>query len=67
MFINSSPKVVLFHPGYLRLTIDEYDEQNIQDEHKLMLHLTNNCYQYKHKDYKAKKEDSIGKWDLIEQ
>ena len=31
-----------------------------------MIHLTNNCYQHKHKQYKAKKEDSIGKWKLIE-
>ena len=32
-----------------------------------MIHLTNNCYQVKHKDYKAKKEESIGKWGLIEE
>ena len=31
-----------------------------------MIHLTNNSYQHKHKDYKQKKEDSIATWDLIE-
>lgn len=30
-----------------------------------MVHLTNNCFQNKHKLYKEKKEDTIGKWDLI--
>lgn len=30
LFINSVPKVALFHPGYLRLTIDEYDEEDIE-------------------------------------
>lgn len=67
MLINSKPKIVLFHPGYLRFTIDEYDEKDIEDEQKLMVHLTNNCYQVKHKEYKAKKEQSIGRWDLMEE
>lgn len=30
-----------------------------------MIHLTNNCFQNKHKLYKQKKDDTIGKWDLI--
>ena len=32
-----------------------------------MVHLTNNCFQNKHKLYKEKKEDTIAKWDLMEQ
>jgi len=31
-----------------------------------MVHLTNNCFQEKHKLYKEKKEDTICKWDLLE-
>lgn len=30
-----------------------------------MVHLTNNCFQNKHKLYKEKKEETIGRWDLI--
>ena len=32
-----------------------------------MVHLTNNCFQNKHTLYKQKKEDTIGKWELIVQ
>lgn len=32
-----------------------------------MVHLTNNCFQNKHKLYKEKKEKSIAKWDAIMQ
>ncbi len=33
-----------------------------------MVHLTNNCYQHKHKEYKEKKETSIGRWeDIVEE
>ena len=31
-----------------------------------MIHLTNNCFQEKHKLYKEKKEETICKWDLLE-
>ena len=39
----------------------------MEDESKLMVHLTNNCFQNKHKLYKEKKEGTIGRWDLIVQ
>jgi len=39
----------------------------MESEKNLMVHLTNNCFQNKHKLYKEKKEDTIGKWDLIVQ
>ena len=29
MLINTNPSIVLFHPGYLRLTIEEYTEEDI--------------------------------------
>jgi len=38
----------------------------MENEEKLMVHLTNNCFQNKHKLYKEKKEETIGKWTLIE-
>lgn len=66
LFINSDPNLVLFHPGYLRLTLEKYDEEDIESEDKLMVHLTNNCYQHKHKHYKEKKETSIANWDALE-
>lgn len=56
---------MLFHPGYLRLTLERYDEMDIESEDKLMVHLTNNCYQHKHQHYKEKKETSIATWDAL--
>lgn len=38
----------------------------MEDQKNLMVHLTNNCFQNKHKDYKAKKEDTIATWQLLE-
>lgn len=49
------PYVGLFHEGYLRLAIDSYNEEDIEDEGKLYIHLTNNSYQHKHSLYKQKK------------
>lgn len=48
LFYNSSPCVVLFNEGYLRLTIEDYTEEDMESEEKLMVHLTNNCFQNKH-------------------
>ena len=66
MFYNTKPCIALFNPGYLRLTIDDYSEEDIENEKNLIIHLTNNCFQTKHKQYKEKKEQTIAKWDLIE-
>lgn len=57
--------MALFNTGYLRLTIEDYNEEDLENEEKLMVHLTNNCFQNKHKDYKDKKDQTIGKWSLI--
>lgn len=32
LFFNSNPCIALFHPGYLRLTIEDYSEENIEEE-----------------------------------
>ena len=66
LFYNTNPCIALFNPGYLRLTIENYTEIDIENEKNLGVHLTNNCFQVKHKEYKERKEDTIGKWDLIE-
>jgi hypothetical protein len=39
----------------------------MEAQDNLMVHLTNNCFQNKHKLYKDKKEDTIGRWTLIEE
>lgn len=31
MMLNSKPSLVLFHEGYLRLTIEDYSEEDIED------------------------------------
>ena len=65
VFYNSQPCIALFNEGYLRLTIEDYNEENIEDEKNLGVHLTNNCLQVKNKLYKERKESTIAKWDLI--
>jgi hypothetical protein len=32
-----------------------------------MVHLTNNCFQNKHKDYKTKKDSTISTWSAVEE
>lgn len=65
MLINATPELVLFNPGYLRFTLEKYSEEDVEDTTKLFRHLTNNCFQRKHKEYKQKCEDTIRGWDCI--
>jgi hypothetical protein len=67
LFYNSNPCLALFNEGYLRLTIEDYTEEDIESEKNLSVHLTNNCFQNKHKLYKERKDETIGKWTMIEQ
>jgi len=52
---STDPYIVLFRPGYVRLAMDEYDAKGQSP----FSHLTNQCVQRKHPDYKAKRDDSV--------
>ncbi|XP_033642169.1 protein polyglycylase TTLL10-like [Asterias rubens] len=55
----TTPYVVFYHPGYLRLSCDSYDP--ISDD--LSLHLTNQYVQKKNPGYQDMKEDTVWSMD----
>lgn len=60
MFIASiSPPIVFFHDGYLRVNIEKYDNDNLDN---LWAHISNIGLQKKHPEYEQKKLTS--KWTL---
>ena len=52
------PYLVLYQPGYVRMSLNPYTTENFGKESK-MTHLTNNSVQKNHPDYKNLKEKSI--------
>lgn len=65
LMINTTPEIVMFSRGYLRLTLEKYSLEDLENPDRLFTHLTNNCFQRKHKDYKLRGDESIGKWDML--
>lgn len=66
LLVNTTPEIVLYSRGYLRLTLEKYTLEDLENPDRLFIHLTNNCFQRKHKDYKTRGDSSIAKWDLLE-
>jgi len=56
---NAKPLVALYHEGYLRLSLRDYDATNLSGKEGRIIHLTNAAVQKKHPDFKAKKEETI--------
>jgi len=52
------PYLVLYQPGYVRMSLNPYTTENFDKDNKLT-HLTNNSVQKNHPDYKNLKEKSI--------
>lgn len=50
------PYVVLYHPGYLRLTCAAYDSSSSD----LAVHLTNQMVQKRQEEYAEMREDTVG-------
>jgi len=59
---NAKPLVALYHEGYLRLSLKDYDPTTLTGKEGRVIHLTNAAVQKKHPDFKAKKEETI--WSM---
>ena len=58
LIASTSPYLVLFHQGYARLCLQQYE----QDSSNLVAHLTNQFIQKKDVDYQYSKEDTV--WSM---
>jgi hypothetical protein len=56
---RTSPWVLYFHHGYLRLSLDEYSLESATDPENRYVHLTNASVQKKHPEYEAKRKAMI--------
>ena len=61
LVIAARPFVVLYHPGYLRLTCGAYDSSSSN----LAVHLTNQFVQKQQEEYAAMREDTV-RWGLLQ-
>jgi len=59
---NTQPLVALYHEGYLRLSLRDYDPTVLTGSEGKVIHLTNAAIQKKHADFKEKKEETI--WSM---
>jgi len=59
LLAKAKPLIALYHEGYLRLSLRDYDTNVLTGSEGRIIHLTNAAIQKKHKEFKEKKEDTI--------
>lgn len=62
LIVKAKPLIALYHHGYLRLSLREYDDSLLTGSEGRIIHLTNAAVQKKHKEFKEKKEETI--WSM---
>ncbi|EAS06053.1 tubulin-tyrosine ligase family protein (macronuclear) [Tetrahymena thermophila SB210] len=55
----TDPLLVLYNPGYLRLSMNDYNKENVDDNNEKFTHLTNAAIQKKHPNFQKNKENTI--------
>ncbi|CAD8175107.1 unnamed protein product [Paramecium pentaurelia] len=67
LIATSRPLFVLFQHGYLRLSVDKYNVEDMDDEKNRYKHLTNAAVQKKHPSFIQSKESTIWSMQQLEQ
>ncbi|CAK81018.1 unnamed protein product (macronuclear) [Paramecium tetraurelia] len=67
LIATSRPLFVLFQHGYLRLSVDKYNVEDMDDEKNRYKHLTNAAIQKKHPSFSSSKESTIWSMQQFEQ
>ncbi|CAD8171547.1 unnamed protein product [Paramecium pentaurelia] len=67
LIATTRPLFVLFQHGYLRLSVDKYNVEDMDDEKNRYKHLTNAAIQKKHPSFNQSKESTIWSMQQFEQ
>ena len=67
LIANAKPLVALYHEGYLRLSLRDYDPNVLTGKEGRIIHLTNAAVQKKSPEFKDKKEETIWSMDMFKE
>ncbi len=63
LIASANPLVVLFHPGYLKRSLVEFDKAVLVGDQAKMMHITNDGIQRKSPDYKERRAETVWSMD----